>query len=308
MTMTTVETKEENKSPGEIPPPSTHGGGMLLALRAQDPTYQMALEPASLDALLELSEKFAKRGICGITSAEDMISRVMAGRDLGLTCMQSLLGLYTIDNKPALYAATMHALMLRSPLIEEFRIILATAEKATVRVKRRGEDAEDISFTVEEARAADLVDRGKDDDAKKKNNWNRYRADMLVARCISRASKRKGADVIKGFSSVEELRDAIEDAEIVTGGERAPFKATIHGATRDFEAELHAIETDVAAVTPETGGRHVRERIEDWDAPETFKKRALDKYNTHADGLKKQAKTPKAPASDPAGQSTLPVT
>ena len=270
--------------------------------------FKMALEPSNLEQLIHIAGFVAKTGICGCTTIEQVIVRTLFGRSLGLSMMQSLRAVYDIDGKPALDASVMQALCIVSPACEEFRCIHTDAEKASYSVKRRGQPAEIVTFTLEEAADADLLDRGDTAAAKKKNNWNRWRRAMLRARAKSNAARQVFPEILMGMYSGEELRDAVDrDDEMI--GEVVPNDPpTIAAAARDFEREMKELAADIAKMATPADGRALRARAEAWDAPTSFKEKVTAIYNARVVEMKNAAgkgetkkapETPKPPPSDP---------
>lgn len=301
MTMTPHAPNTQSTQAAPTQPSST-----ALAL-SNDVQFRLALEPQSFTETMQACEMFAQIQLCGCTTASEVLVRVMAGRALGLTFMASMQGIYVVDGKPGLYAELMAALCLQSPLCEEFRVIEATPQKATVRAKRRGKESQDISFDIEQARAAGLVDRGETDAKKKANNWNRFPADMLIARATGRAAKRVFPDVIRGMSSIEELEDGGRDEELV--GE-VVTPSVPDAPKRDFAAESKALIAKAEAITEEVSPaarKVIREEILAWDGPDSYKKTAVDVYNASPKYVRKAADAappaPPAPAAAPPAES-----
>ena len=279
-------TTEKPAETGDVAPADADAkeleqAGLVLRPAERLELFKLEFEPRNYGELKEMAKDIAEAGMFGCSKPVQIIVRVLTGRSLGLTAMQSLRAIYDIEGKPALDASVMHALCLVSPMCEEFRCIKSDAKIATYRVKRRGKEAQDVSFTIEEAGEANLLDRGKDDAAKAKNNWNRWRRAMLRARAKSNAARMEFPDVIMGMYSGEELRDGIDDAEIVTTTEKAPFKAVIHGAERDFVAERAKLVEEFRACDSIESSRAMRERIDKWmlDAPADQKKIATEEIN-----------------------------
>lgn len=300
--MTRQTTQQADTTTGELPPDAADKqelGQAALVLWPNEAHFKLALEPKNMEELFTLAGVLAKTRICGVSTPEEVIVRALTGRDLGLTLMQSLRGIYDVEGKPAIDASLMHALCLQSHECVQFRCVKTTDEIATYAVQRRGEAPEEISFTIEEAIAAGLVDRGDTADAKKKNNWNRWRRAMLRARAKSNAARMKFPGVIMGMYSGEELRDrADREDELI--GEIVP--PTVHVAARDFDGEVGAFEAQIRAVTSSATGKPVRAAIEAWDGPAATKAQLVERYSARAEELRKAraAGTSAAPASPPA--------
>ena len=286
--------KTTNKETGEI-----QETGMVLAGNARaDMTFRSELEPHNMAEIFKLSEALATTGICGVKSATDMVVRALTGRDLGLSFMQSMNNVFVVHGRPSLSARMMHALCLQSPLCEEFRCVKTDTTIASYRVKRRGEEAEEISFTIDQAKAAGLLDRGDNAAAKAADAWQAWRAEKLRARAITTAARMKFPEAINGMYSTEELREepSLSRENELVGEVVAPV---VNAASRDFVAEATSIKADVDALTFGSNGKPVRERIERWDGPADMKATLEAAYNTKKAELKKGKPVPATPPSQP---------
>lgn len=227
---------------------------------AQTPGFAMALEPTDFDKAWQLADVMAQIKFCNVSNTGEAMARIMYGRILGMAAMQALANVFVIDNKPAIDATAMLGLCLQHPEIcEYFEQVSSSAESATWRGRRRGAKNETvITFTLEDARRAKLLDRGEKADM---NNWNRYPEDMCNARAIARVARRVFPDLIRGFATTEELRDSerlkrlgIVDAEVIettTNAEGAPPAVAAQHAGRDFGKEIVDFKARVlAAKTP----------------------------------------------------------
>jgi len=193
---------------GESLPALPASTEMVPSWQATMDSYRRGLEPRTLDAAYELAETLAKTKMCKIASPEDALARILTGRELGLTAMQSIRGVYMVDGRPGLDASLMQGLCLQSALCEEFYCIEDTDTRVTYRVKRRGRPARNITWTIEDARRAQLLDRGEDPS---KNNWNKYPRQMLHARCKAEGSRAEFPERMFGLLSREEMMDGIID-------------------------------------------------------------------------------------------------
>ncbi len=290
--------------------PTATPAGMVLGSDA----YRGALEPGTAREAWDVAEMMASIGYCGVTSAPEALGRIMTGRGLGLSAMQSLRGVYTVHGRPGIDAALMHALCLQSPLCERFSFLPEESDdtKATFIAKRRGDDPVKHTFTIEDAERMGVVDRGKDDKAKTDNNWNKVRKAMLRARAKSELARIVFPDLIFGMYSREEIEagfgDAARDPNEMVGdilsdeeaaAERARGAATsvIQAAKRDYAAEAEALKVRISAATTRTDRAEVRAAFEAWDGIEPFRTQVSDLYNA----TRKVAPAGAAPApSDPA--------
>lgn len=171
--------------------------GGAIALRSMADAVQWA------NAVI--ASGFAPRGF---TRAAHVIVAAQTGSELGLGPAASLRALYVAPSgKPALYAETAHALVMRSGLLEDWRAEI-TGEgdelKATVSVKRKGMAWKSASFSVAEAKQAGLV--------KADSGWAKYPRRMVLARAKAWAFHDVFPDVLLGVAiegdGVDELPEA----------------------------------------------------------------------------------------------------
>jgi hypothetical protein len=179
------------------------GTDMTLATRA--------FEPDNIDQAEALAKTLFDSGLLpeGVKRPQAAFAIIVTGRELGLTAMQSLRGIHIIEGKPTLAADTMLALALQSENCEYFQCIETTSTVATYETKRRGAPAPTkTSFSIEDAKKAKLLDRGRDPSM---NNWNRYPAAMLRARCIAALARMVYPDVFMGIYDPDELQEREPD-------------------------------------------------------------------------------------------------
>ncbi len=179
----------------KVEPPAESG----VELVKVDP-YRRELEPRDIAGAFTLCEQIAKSGLCGIKTPEEALARLMTGRELGLTAMQSLRGIYTVNGRPAMDASLMMALCMRHPDCERFEFTVSTTERAVLAIKRRGRSAVQIEWTIDDAKRVGLT-------AKADSNWAKYPAQMLRARCKADGARLEFSDILFGLTATEELYD-----------------------------------------------------------------------------------------------------
>lgn len=298
---------------------ATQGGASSAMVLGSD-AYRGALEPTSIEEAYKLATAMASIGYCGVTSAEEALGRIMTGRGLGLSAMQSMRGIYTVHGRPGIDAALMQALCLRSPVCEYFRYVpeeSVPGEKATFVTKRAGNPELKHTFTIQQAIQMGLVDRGKDAAAQKDNNYNKNPDAMLRARCRSELARIEYADVVFGMYSREELEAGFGDtpggapqrdpnemaAELLSAEEAAAEAAagrvtTVQAAKRDYAAEVADLKAKLAAAGASKAARaEVRKAFEAWDGPEPFRGEFTRLYNETSRTAKAPAETAAPPAT-----------
>lgn len=296
MTMTAA--KQANGNGTAATP--TASVGLVLA---RDDASRRALEPANLNDGMRLAAVVAVSGMFGVRTEGEALVRMGTGASLGLSVWHALRAIYTVEGRPSLAAALKMALCLSSPSCEYFRCVETTDERAVYVTKRKGNPEQRYAYTIEDARKAGLVDRGKDP---KENNWHKYRAFMLRARASGALADLEFPDVTLGLETYE----GQEDARIVVGPggepmaqvqEQAPAKAmqATVAVVADFSAELASIKASIEAAKTKDDAKAIRGRIEQWTAPPMYLAEAKEAYNAKFARKAKAAEAAPPPPPSP---------
>jgi len=164
------------------------------------PDDDSSLRPATLAQLREFAETFAVSQLLPAHlrgSPANVAITVLYGRELGLTPMQAIQGIYVVEGKPSLAAQMAVALVKRSPLCEYFRLVESTDKKATYETKRKGNpEPTRMSFTIEQAARAGLAG---------KKVWAQYPEAMLRNRASMALAREEYSDVVSNIHDPEEL-------------------------------------------------------------------------------------------------------
>lgn len=162
-------------------------------------------EPANIDQAMKLSETLAKSAL--IPSAlrnkpADILIVMMKGRELGLTSMQSFAGIHVIEGKAVLSAELLMGLVIKRRDICEYFVLVESNEKlATYKTKRVGCPEVSLTYTIEQATVAGLVN---------KDNWKKHRATMLRWRAGAALAKGQYADLTLGLVTEDEAEEIVE--------------------------------------------------------------------------------------------------
>lgn len=301
--MTNPAHPSQNQAPqAPTPQPAQQSAAMTLA---SDQQFRLALEPTTFGETMQACELVASIGFGGCTTPAAALVRVMLGRSFGMGFIQSINSIYDIEGKAALDANAMVALCLQSPICEYFVCTHTDASRATYKTKRRNSpEPQELTFTVQEAEAAGLMDRGATPEKKAKSNWNRWTADMLRARASSKLARMVYPDVVRGLHSREELYDVRYENEMV--GE--VVQSVPQAPVRDFATEAKALLAKIETITPETpqaARRAIREECIQWDGVEPYRSTVLRAYNDLPPAARPaKAAPPTAPSQT---QATLPT-
>jgi hypothetical protein len=186
---------------------------------------ELALAPRDIGEAKALALTLSKASILpsALRGKEaDILMTMMAGRELGLGPIASLRLIHIIEGKPSMAAELIAALCLRSPVCEGVDLDESTATKATYTATRKGRKPVTMSFTLDEAKLAGLV--GKD-------NWRKYPAAMLRARCVAALCRAVFPDVVGGLYDPDELeRDVTPRPVAVSPQNEAQMLAALQGS------------------------------------------------------------------------------
>lgn len=170
--------------------------------RATDSWTSVASDLIKLGTVVGPTEFVPK----GLRTPEKATAAMLYARELGMPPMTGLASIHVIEGKPGLAAEAMRAMILAAG--HDFRIAESTEARCVIRCRRKTwapDDWSTYTFTFAEAVKAGVTH---------KDNWKNSPADMLVARCTTRAARRDFADVIHGMRSVEELQDMTEETVV----------------------------------------------------------------------------------------------
>lgn len=180
-------------------------GAMVHAplVKAVPADATQAFEPRNIDQAIQLAGLLVSSRLLprSVQTPEAAFAIIATGRELGLTAMQSLRSIHVIEGKPTLSADLILALVKsRRDVCAWFMLVESTDQVAHYRTQRIGEpEPTNMSFTIDDAQRAGVT--GKD-------NWRKYPAAMLRARCIAALSRAVYPDLTLGIYESDELEPA----------------------------------------------------------------------------------------------------
>lgn len=174
------------------------------------------LMPANSEELFRLAEGFIRSGL--LPKQFETVTAVVTGmqyaKELGLKPLTALRQIAVIHGTPSIWGDLPLSLCYASgklEAIDEFYVdkqgkriafeegnILAEKVAAVCRIKRKGEDWHETSFSLTDAQAAGLINR-----AKPGTPWVCYPSRMLRYRARSQAIKDKFPDCLNGIAIAE---------------------------------------------------------------------------------------------------------
>jgi hypothetical protein len=128
----------------------------------------------------------------------DVMVTIMAGMELGIPPMAALRMIHVVQGKPVMGADLIVACAQRSQVCNYFRCLESTDKIATYETCRKGDEPTKRSFSIDDAKRAQLLS---------KDNWKKYPAAMLRARCKADLARDVYPDMVAGVYSLDEAQD-----------------------------------------------------------------------------------------------------
>jgi hypothetical protein len=163
-----------------------------------------AFEPGSFGEAMGMAKALVEsRLFPSVRTPEAAFAIIATGRELGLSMMQSLRGIHVIEGKPTLSADAMAGLVKsRRDVCLYFRCVESTDDLAVYETQRVGEpEPTRTSFSMKDAQRAGV---------EKKDNWRKYPAAMLRARCVTALARAVYPDLLMGIYDPEEMEKPVK--------------------------------------------------------------------------------------------------
>lgn len=142
-----------------------------------------------LAAIQKLGAAMAESGFFKDSrGAAQMVVKILAGKEYGLSPVQAATGLHIVEGKITLSANTQAALIKRHPKYD-YRVLTMTDEACEIEFYEEGEAIGRSSFTKADAQKAGLWGR---------QTWAKYPRNMLFARALSNGATWYCGDVFNG--------------------------------------------------------------------------------------------------------------
>lgn len=156
-------------------------------------------KPSNMQEAEQLSVRLAQSALLpdGLRGKPgDVLVTLITGHELGLSAMQAIRGLHVVKGRAVMSADLAVALTKQHPACKYFRLVSSDDKAATYETHREGEpEPTRMSFTADQARQAGL---GGD-------NWRKYPASMLRARCSLALARAVYPDIMLGVYDPDEL-------------------------------------------------------------------------------------------------------
>ena len=191
------------------------------------------------DELVRFAQTVAASGLApkGMEKPESIFVAVQMGLEVGLPPMASLQNIAVINGRPAIWGDAQLAVCRGTGEMEIFEEWYEVGGKKTLRnpqnfgddvvavcrVKRSGGQEIESAFSVADAKRANLWGKA--------GPWTQYPSRMLRNRARSFALRDAFGDALKGFRSVEEMRDTPPERDVTPVATAGPNLASLPKAS-----------------------------------------------------------------------------
>lgn len=176
-------------------------------------------ESREFTTIKEQSKVFYEAGIFkDIKSESQAIVKILAGKEMGLTPMQSMMGLFIVNDRICPMVQVVSGLVKRS-VKYDYIVEKLEEQECILSFTKDGKEIGKSSFTFKDAAKAGLVN---------KDNWKNYPRNMLFARAMANGCRWFCPDVFSGHVAEE-----IQDISIVP--EKSVVEVTADGEVKDGE-------------------------------------------------------------------------
>ena len=178
---------------------------MTAIVKSQPAQMGIVLRPTTFAELAQFAQMAAKSAMVPSSfrgKPEDVMLAVQMGSELNLAPMQALQNIAVINGRPSLWGDAVLALIKAHPdfvSCEEAATGDGDTRAATCRITRRGEPPVVRTFSVADAKTAQLWGKA--------GPWQSYPARMLQMRARGFAARDAFPDALRGLVTVEESRD-----------------------------------------------------------------------------------------------------
>ncbi len=171
-----------------------------------------------LEDVQPICEIFVKSSIFeDVKDIAQAIVKVLAGREIGLSPLESMMNLYIVKNRVAANSKVVSSLIKKSK-VYDYIIEKLTNEECVISFTKNEKEIGKSEFTLKDAAKAGIVN---------KDNWKNYPRNMLFARAIANGARWYCPDVYCGYIeeelegvAVEPKKDVVSintNGEVVNG-------------------------------------------------------------------------------------------
>lgn len=162
------------------------------ALAPREPHNQITTGKAQDIDIFRLGAAFAKSGYFQDARDEaQAVVKIIYGQELGISPAASMSGIHIISGKPVLSATALAGLIKSRRPLYDYRVVILDDDGCELEFFESGKSVGKSSFTMTDAKNAELV-------GGKNPNWKKYPKNMLFARAISNGARLYCPDIFTG--------------------------------------------------------------------------------------------------------------
>jgi hypothetical protein len=214
--------------------PKVNGGRALI------PIGPNGVELPDIDAMFRFARCYLQSGLAPASykNEQQLVIAWARARELGIPYLQAVEGMSVINGRIGLMGDLALALAERSGELEDKRVrYTGEGDELTcfLELKRKGREWKQWSFSVKEARSAQIYDRSA--------VWRQYPRRMTYYRALGFALRDEFGDILRGMKTTEELQDYPEEA--------TPRRKTRYDLHKPVRESVLANEEPSSAAKPE---------------------------------------------------------
>jgi hypothetical protein len=135
---------------------------------------------AEFNSIRELSAVFYEAGIFeDVKSEAQAIVKIVAGREMGLSPMESMNGLYIVKGRVEPMTSVVSSLIKKDPEYD-YRVVTLTDEECVLMFTKNDKDLGESSFSFADAAKAGLVN---------KDVWKNFPRNMMFSRALANGKR-----------------------------------------------------------------------------------------------------------------------
>jgi hypothetical protein len=175
-----------------------------------------------LQESMSLGDVFVQSGMFpDLKSQAQAVVKILAGRELGLSPLQSMTDIYMVNGKVALQSKLIASLIKKSGKYD-YHIDKLDNEECIIsffQLNGKMEKIGESAFSIKDAARAGIVN---------KESWKNYPRNMLFSRAISNGARLYCADVITAYTPEE-----VEDIKIIPAEKpKETIEITVEGEVK----------------------------------------------------------------------------
>lgn len=198
-----------------------------LAIRQQ----QEMAGPQTIATMKEHAGLLIKAGMLPkkFQTPEQVVITMLYGKELGLSPMRACKEIHVINGNPGISTQLMNERIRQNLKAAKVEVLESTDKVCRIKFQRDANSkAEEVSYTIEEAKQAELTS---------KDIWKRHPKDMLFARCFSRMVREHCPDAVNGYTHTPEELESIPVQVVAT--------PVLSGATPPERAGAQVVEAEL---------------------------------------------------------------